>query len=191
MEKMRLKNFLPILIFLFSFETAFAQKPKISLSFPENFRANEEIEISISASDLKNLPYDLKISIEKEKVLSEIYNEKEERWQSSLYYLKNLFLGPSFEGKLKLRMKKEFLFFEGEADIVARVRESGKSAFVENREKIKILKPEIESKNIQNLASISQNLEKNPHFSPKIIAILTAIFSAITILVLKLKISQK
>jgi len=65
------------LILLFSFEISFAQKPKISLSFPETFKANEEIEVSVSILNLKNVPYDLKISIEKDKkVLSEIYNQK-------------------------------------------------------------------------------------------------------------------
>jgi hypothetical protein len=191
MEKMRLKNFLPILIFLFSFETAFAQKPKISLSFPENFKANEEIEVLVSISNLKNVSYDLKISIEKEKVLSEIYNEKEGKWKDSFYYIKNLFSGPSFEEKLKLRMKKEFLFFEGEAEIVAKVRESGKSSYTEYREKIKILKPEIkkEEKKEEILAEIPKNFE-NKRLSPKIIATLTAIFSAAAILVLKLKLKS-
>jgi hypothetical protein len=190
---MPLKNLLKIFIlfFLILGETIFAQtlKPKVSLSFPEGFRANEEIEVLVSISNLKNVSYDLKISIEKDKVLSEIYNEKEGKWQSSLYYIKNLFLGPSFEGKFKLRMKKEFLFFEGEAEIVARVRESGKSSYTEYREKIKILKPEIkkeETKSQELLAEIPKNLE-NKKLSPKIIATVNSLFSAFIILLLKLK----
>jgi hypothetical protein len=193
---MPLKNLLKIFIlfFLILGETIFAQtlKPKISLSFPESFRANEEIEVSISAKNLKNASYDLKISIEKNKgVLSEIYNERDGKWQDSFYYIKNLFSGPSFEGKFKLRMKKEFLFFEGDAEIVTRVRENGKSSYTEYRGKIKILKPEIkkEENKKEFLAEIPKNLE-NKKLSPKIIAVLTAIFSATTILILKLKLKS-
>jgi len=169
-----------------------AQKPKISLSFPENFRSNEEIEVLVSISDLKKVPYDLKISIEKDKkVLSEIYNEKEEKWQSSLYYIKNLFSGPSFEGKLKLRMKKEFLFLEGGAEILAKVRESGKSSYTEYRGKIKILKPEIkkEGKKEKFLAEVPKNSKKEK-ISPKVIGILNSIFCASIILFLKLRLKN-
>jgi hypothetical protein len=183
-------------IFLFSFGIAIAknsQVPKISLSFPESFKANEEIEVLVSVSNLKNAPYDLKISIEKDKnVLSEIYNEKEGKWQSSLYYIKNLFSGPSFERKFKLRMKKEFLFFEGEAEIVVRVRENGKSSYIQTREKIKISKPEIkkeETKPQEILAEIPKNFE-NKKLSPKIIAILNSLFCAFIILILKLKLKS-
>jgi hypothetical protein len=192
---MKFLKILVISILLFPFEITFAQtqKPKISLSFPESFRANEEIEVLVSISNLKNVSYDLKISIEKDKkVLSETYNEKEGKWQDSFYYLKNLFFGPNFEGKLKLRMKKEFLLFEGEAEIVVKVRENGKSSYVQTREKIKISKPEIkkeEPKSQELLAEIPKNLEKKS-FSSKIIAIFTALFSAAIILVLKLKLKS-
>jgi len=192
---MKFLKILVISILLFPFEITFAQtqKPKISLSFPESFRANEEIEVLVSISNLKNVSYDLKISIEKnKKVLSETYNEKEGKWQDSFYYLKNLFFGPNFEGKLKLRMKKEFLLFEGEAEIVVKVRENGKSSYVQTREKIKISKPEIkkeEPKSQELLAEIPKNLEKKS-FSSKIIAIFTALFSAAIILVLKLKLKS-
>ena len=40
-------------------------------------------------------------------------------------------------------MKKEFLFFQGGAKIIAKVRESGKSSYAEYRRKIEILNPEI------------------------------------------------
>ena len=188
---MKSLKILAILFFLFSFEIAFAQKPKISLSFPESFRTNEEIEVSISISNLKKSFYDLKVSIEKDKkVLSEIYNQKEKKWQDSFYYLKNLFSGPFFEEKLKLRMKKEFLFFEGEAEMVAKVRESGKSSYTEYRKKIKILKPQVkEEKKKEFLAEIPKNVE-NKRLLPKIVATLTSLFSALVILTLKLKLKS-
>ncbi len=190
---MKLFKIFAISILLFSFEIALAkaqQKPKISLSFPESFKANEEVEIFVSISNLKNTSYDLKISIEKDKVLSEVYDEKNQKWRDSFYYLKNLFSGPSFEGKLKLRMKKEFLFFEGEAEVVIKVRESGKSSYVQAREKIKILKPEIEKEKPQKLLAEIPKDSKEKNLSPKLIAISTALFSTISILFLKSKLKS-
>jgi hypothetical protein len=188
-----LKTF-AISIFLFPFcALAQAQKPKISLFFPESFKTNEEIEVLVSISNLKNVSYDLKISIEKEKnVLSEIYNEKEEKWQDSFYYIKNLFSGPNFEGKLKLRVKKEFLLLEGDAEIITKVRESGKSSYTEHRGKIKILKPEIKKEETKELlAEVQKNPKlENKKLSPKFIAILTALLSGTTILILKLKLKS-
>jgi hypothetical protein len=192
---MKFLKTLVILILLFPFCISFAQtqKPKISLSFPESFRANEEVEVLISIANLKKAPYDLKISIEKDKnVLSEIYNENEGKWQDSFYYLKNLFSGPSFERKLKLRIKREFLFFEGEAEIAARLRESGKGTFTEYRGKIKILKPEIKKEETKEfLAEVPKNQEsENKKLSPKVIAILNSLFCSIIILILKLKLKS-
>jgi hypothetical protein len=187
-------RFFKILSLLFIFEIALAQtqKPKISLSFPETFKANEEIEVLISISNLKNVPYDLKISIEKEKkVLSEIYNEKEGKWQDSFYYIKNLFSGPSFEGRFKMKLKKEFLFFDGDAEILARIRENGKSSYIEYRGKIKILKPEIkkEENKKEFLAEISKN-QGEEKISPRLIAILNSLFWGFLILILKLKLKS-
>jgi len=187
-------RFFKILSLLFIFEIALAQtqKPKISLSFPETFKADEEIEVLISISNLKNVPYDLKISIEKEKgVLSEIYNEKEGKWQDSFYYIKNLFSGPSFEGRFKMKLKKEFLFFDGDAEILARIRENGKSSYIEYRGKIKILKPEIkkEENKKEFLAEIPKNRGEEK-ISPRLIAILNSLFCGFLILILKLKLKS-
>jgi hypothetical protein len=72
------------------------------------------------------------------------------------------------------------------------VRENGKSSYTQTREKIKILKPEIkkeEPKSQELLAEIPKKLEKKS-FSPKIIAIFTALFSGAIILILKLKLKS-
>jgi hypothetical protein len=165
---------------------------KFLFLFQKALGRNEEIEISISVTNLKNAPYDLKISIEKDKkVLSETYNEKEGKWQDSFYYLKNLFFGPNFEGKFKLRAKKEFLFLDGEAEIVTKVRENGKSSYNEYRGKIKILKPEIKKEeNKENLLAEIQKNQKKEKISPRLIAILNSLFCGFLILVLKLKVKS-
>lgn len=171
-------------IFLFFFPLSVIAKttsPQIFLSFPPFFHANEEIKILVKISNLKNTSYDLKISIEKENVLSEIYNEKEKKWQSSLYYLKNLFVGPHFEGNFKLRLKREYLNFEGEAEIIVRVRQTGKANFLEKRGKIKILKPEIAKEKILSeekfSASLYQNFKETPSFFPFFFAVFFSFFS--------------
>jgi hypothetical protein len=118
-------------------------EPKIFVSFPKEVYSDEEIEIKVSISNLKNGEYDLKIAIEKEKILSEIFNKKEQKWQSSQYYLKSYFSGSSLEDNFKLRLKKQNLDFQGEADFIIRIRESGKSNYFQKKEKITILKPKI------------------------------------------------
>ncbi|MBM3257718.1 MAG: hypothetical protein FJZ05_00675 [Candidatus Nealsonbacteria bacterium] len=116
--------------------------PQILLFYPQTVPVNKEIGATLSASDFKNDTYDVKISIEKDEVLSEIYNENESKWQSSQYYLKNLFSGKAFSGNLKLRIKETKKDFRGEADILARIRESGKSSYSEFKGKININDPE-------------------------------------------------
>jgi hypothetical protein len=120
------------------------KEPKISLSFTKENPVNKEIEVLLSVSGLKNAIYDVKVSIEKEnQALSEIYNEKENNWQSSFNYLKEIFSGTSFEGKFKLKIKDDKKDFRGQTDILVRIRESGKTKYFEFIDKIKILEPEL------------------------------------------------
>ncbi len=118
--------------------------PQITLNYSEENPINKEIEVGLSASNLKNTTYDVKISIEKEeKVLSDIFNKNKNSWPSSLYYLTNVFSGTSFSGNFKLKIKEEKKDFRGEANIVAKIRESeSKKISVEFIDKINITEPE-------------------------------------------------
>lgn len=185
--------------FIFAIEkTDINTSPKIILSYPQNNPANKEVEIFFSVSNLKNTAYDVKISIEKGSVLSNAYNENQNKWQSSYYYIKNLFSGSSFEGKFRLKIREESLNFQGEADILVRVRESGKSSYLEHREKINITEPELRPKEeyllvpAKDLAAISQQTS-GLSVSSRIllIAFALAIFSGIIILILKKKLKTK
>ena len=123
-------------------------KPEISLVYPEENPVNKEIEVIFSASNLKNASYDIKISIEKDGVLSQIYNEEKEgenKWQTSLYYLTEVFSGTSFEGNFRLKIREDKEDFRGQADIIARIRETGKTGFLEFKGKINITDPEEKS----------------------------------------------
>jgi hypothetical protein len=138
-------------------------QPEISLSFFKETPVNEEIELEVFLSNLKESLYDLKISIEKDgTILSEIYNKKEEKWQFSFYYLKEVFFGSSFNGKFKLRIKKDFQDFRGSAKILVKVRESGKSQYFEFKDEIKITEPQILTEKIAEETSteILQTTEK-------------------------------
>lgn len=128
--------------------------PQITLSYSKDNPVNKEIKVTLSLIDFKNATYDLKISIEKDGVLSEIckiYNFEEEdwqcsedQWQSSNYYLSEVFLGQSFEGKFLLRIKEDKKDFRGEADIVVKVRETEKTSYFGISDKINIIEPEEE-----------------------------------------------
>ncbi|MDD3548825.1 MAG: helix-hairpin-helix domain-containing protein, partial [Candidatus Pacebacteria bacterium] len=71
-------------------------QPQISLSYPEDNPVGKEIKVNLYTSNLKSSTFDVKISIEREgKVISDIFNDKEDKWSSSFYYLKEVFSGTS------------------------------------------------------------------------------------------------
>jgi hypothetical protein len=122
------------------------EEPKITLSYPQQNPANEDIEVNLNVSGLENIAYDVKISIETASgIISEtLINEKENEWKSSTFYITNVFSGKSFNGSFKLRIKKEKQNFSGEseeADILVKIRENGKSKYFESIGKINIVKP--------------------------------------------------
>ena len=122
--------------------------PQIYLSYLAKNPVNKEIEVAFSVSNLKSATYDVKISIleisqqsEREKTLSEIYNQNINGWQSSFRYVTSTFSGTFFSGNFKLRISQDKQNFQGEAEIIAKIRESGKNAaFLEFKDKIKITK---------------------------------------------------
>ena len=145
------------------------KEPKISLSFPKEVFSNQEFKVSLLVSDLENETYDVKISIlkisdesEQKKTISEI-SLIEEEWQSSYKYLTKVFSGTSFSGDFKLRISSKYQDFEGQAEILAKVRQSdNKSVVAEFRDRIKIKEPEI------TVATSSQSIEETQPSSPPI-----------------------
>ncbi len=145
------------------------KEPKISLSFPKEIFSNQEFKVSLLVSDLENETYDVKISIlkisdesEQKKTISEI-SLIEEEWQSSYKYLTKVFSGTSFSGDFKLRISSKYQDFEGQAEILAKVRQSdNKSVVAEFRDRIKIKEPEI------TVATSSQSIEETQPSSPPI-----------------------
>ena len=121
------------------------KEPKISLSFPKEVFSNQEFKVSLLVSDLENETYDVKISIlkisdesEQKRTISEISLTGEE-WQSSYKYLTKVFSGTSFSGDFKLRISSKYQDFEGQAEILAKVRQSDNKRIVaEFKDKIKV-----------------------------------------------------
>ena len=145
-------------------------KPQISLACPQRFPVDKEIEISLSVSNLESVAYDVKISIESEKnkTLSEIYDPKSGKWQSSYKYISRLFSGSSFLDKFLLRIKESKKDFRGRAKIVAKIRESEKKQLTGNAEKeIVIESPEGEAPTSSDKASNSNSGCINLNTAPK------------------------
>ena len=150
------------------------KEPKISLSFPKEVFANQEFKVSLSVSDLENETYDIKISIlkisdesEQKRTISEISLTGDE-WQNSYKYLSKVFSGTSFSGDFKLRISQKYQDFEGEAEILAKVRQSdNKKVVAEFKEKIEIKEIEIAEKTSreatpEGTASETQLLPETP-----------------------------
>lgn len=137
----------------------FEQGPQISLLAPKEIPINKEFEVKILISSLKRGIYDLKVAIEKDdKIISEIFNEKEGKWISSHYYLKGFFDGSATEIMVKIRIKEDKISSLGEAEIIARIRENEKDKYWEKKEKIFFSAPEINK-------NLSTNLQANLSFS--------------------------
>lgn len=137
-------------------------EPEIFLSFKKENPINKEIEIKISALNLKEGVYDLKAGIEKEgEILSEIFNEKENKWQSSNYYLKNFFENSLPGTILKIRIKEDAWNLSGEAEVFAKIRKVGKNKYWEERNKIILLEPEVNNTSLPLEIGSIKNGEKN------------------------------
>jgi hypothetical protein len=125
------------------------KEPKISLNFPKEVFANQEFKVSLSVSDLENETYDIKISIlkisdesEQKRTISEISLTGDE-WQNSYNYLQKVFTGTSFSGDFKLRISDKYQDFKGEAEILAKVRQSSnKKVVAEFKDKILVIERE-------------------------------------------------
>lgn len=155
-----MESFIKFLIFSLLFflifgsfgEASKTQSPTITFQAPKEIPSQGEFKIHISISQPESKQYDIKISIEKDRVLSEIFNPMTEKWQSSLYYIKEMIAGTDFVNDFRLRIKKDFSTFEGDAQLKIRLRESGRGTFYEKKDSIKIYKvnksPDTKSANL-------------------------------------------
>lgn len=128
----------------------------INLDFPDRVYAGKEFDIILNAYNLEALSYDIKICIinEKGKILSEIYNEADNRWKSCFYYVKNALFGLENVTKSFLLRLKDSFDENRTANISAKLRE-GMQIIAEFSEKIEIVgkKGEEEIENVSGNSS--------------------------------------
>ncbi len=107
--------------------------PLVDIWYPNIQETDQEVEVTLFVRCVKDATYDVKITIEdygEKNIFSEIYNEKEGKWQSSFYYLPEFFSGTGLEGGLiKLRIPEQYKYIDGSFLIKVKVRESGKTNY--------------------------------------------------------------
>ncbi|MDD5606607.1 MAG: helix-hairpin-helix domain-containing protein [Candidatus Pacebacteria bacterium] len=114
--------------------------PLIEADFPNKVRINQEFKVLIQGFNLKPVFYDVKITVEKDKTISQTFFK--DNWKSSHFYILKEFLGPSFSKELKLKITNPD--FSGKADLIVRLRENGKTSYLELIKEIEIEKEEKE-----------------------------------------------
>lgn len=85
----------------------------------------EKFDIEIIVENLEDEKYDVKVWIEDDdgNIISERYDEENEKWKSGNYYLDEFFKGPGDEkDSVELRIKEEYEDFDGDATIFFKVR---------------------------------------------------------------------
>lgn len=125
--------FLMILIFLFNINFVYAEII-YDINWDEEDVVNgEEFVISVKVESDEDKLYDGKLWIEdKENIISERYDPKNEIWKSGYYYINEYFGG---EQKVKIRINKKYENFEGDAYIHFKLRNQK-----EIKKEIKIIK---------------------------------------------------
>lgn len=112
---------------------------KISLEIfcDDKLYNDDELEVEVKAKNLENKEYEIKAAImfeDEETIVSETYNSG---WKSSMYYI-------PFSENVRLRLKKDFRNISGDAEILVKIRERGKSAIIyETSEEIRILRTKV------------------------------------------------
>ncbi|MFA5173699.1 MAG: hypothetical protein WC438_00795 [Candidatus Pacearchaeota archaeon] len=135
---------------------------KLKISWDEEDIINgKEFEIELEAENLDK-DYDIKVWIadEENNVLSDRYDEENKEWKSGRYYLNDFFDSGDETKKVKLRIRKEYLDFNGDAEIFLKLRDSEEiSEDIEILEKEDNLNEGIN--NNSNIQSYSYNLKED------------------------------
>ncbi len=127
-----------------TFSNASQQSIILSMDWNDNsVRNGKEFDIEISAFNLENKTYDIKVYIyrdnNKKKIISDTYHKKD--WIFSNSYYVGFFEGPGNKtSTVSLRIRESYPSFTGDADIGFRIREKSSSSYkAEINEYIEIL----------------------------------------------------
>jgi hypothetical protein len=139
---------------------------EVSIDFQEEDIINsEEFELEISAINLLDKNYDAKIYIyddDKDKPLSQVYDEDKEAWISSIYYLKDFLKGPGEDNNIvKLKIKEDYKDYSGSAVVGIKLRESGESSILLEKDEDIEIKEYVEQENDEDEIKEYPKIENN------------------------------
>jgi len=113
---------LGIVFFILILSISFISAKNISIEYPLEVNVNEEFMVKIILEDFPEDVYDVKIDITFEyDRLSQIYDDSLAKYKSTYNFVKEAI---TTEGEFKVKIFKEF---EGEAEMIVRIRETGKT----------------------------------------------------------------
>lgn len=106
------------------------EEPEIYLELEyDKEQEGDSIKVEVRAFNLENKNYDIKIYMtpkDNDTIIAEAYDEEEEKWKSSNYYIDNVFTGDGNKSKeFDLRLEDDEGDFFGDVEIIARIRISG------------------------------------------------------------------
>lgn len=144
----------------------------IELEYDEEITNGEEFEVKVKLSNLKSLEYDVKVYItfeENTTIISETYNDEDDEWVSSTYFISNITSGPGNKTvEFDMRIEDDYENFKGDATIKVKLREAESSNVVlEFEDDIEIKLPVPVDDNIESSSSNQGTLTANVIASSK------------------------
>jgi len=131
----------------------------ITLDYDSEIYSDEEFEVKLTAENLENYDYDAKMYIEyDEGVISQVYNEDEDKWVSGRYYVDSVLSGPGEDSyTFSLKLGKGWENFTGRAKIYARLRKGSSSSYKEESDSIKFIKKAEEKSKAISVTNLSSS----------------------------------
>jgi len=96
----------------------------ISVNYPEEVDVKEEFNFEIELIDFSDDNYDIKIDVNENNRIAQIWNG--DKWQSTFKYVKSAIDSGDTNAILKLKIFKDY---EGEADIVIKIRKNSENSY--------------------------------------------------------------
>lgn len=140
-------------------------KIEIEIYSRNDIEYGDELEVKIKIINLNGRQYDLKGFVDFEgEIISEILEGRS--WKSGIYYITGL---DESENLFKIRIKKNFKVEYGDAQLIVKLRENGKTnILVEDYKNIEILKGK-EEKNKEDNAAVEEVNAVSNEIDPKIV----------------------
>jgi len=147
----------------------------IELDWDEEYIINrDEFDITVKAYNLEDNNYDVLVEIQNEdgKTISERYGKygtnNSNVWKSSTFYALEFVSGSGDDSAdMKLKIDSDYSYFLGDATIIAKIRENGKTSVIDEfEEDIKVLGAEEDNTNNTNTSTtLTSNVIKSANES--------------------------